>query len=201
PLLRGYFIAFDARLIKVLAIFVLGFWVGRKILFNKLHENRPFLIKTAIVGWLLGLSLNIYYTSEVNTADDPLAVFLKGVLIPVGYISLTSAYAATFALLYLGKLTGTFNRMFSSVGKTALSNYILQSFAGIALFYSTGLGLGKYFGSTLLTVAVFVIFIFQILISNLWLKYHRYGPLEWLWRALTYGQHIKKTGGNNKSSK
>ncbi|MFO7999720.1 MAG: DUF418 domain-containing protein [Marinilabilia sp.] len=192
PLLRAYFISYDGRLIKILAVFVLGFWVGRKIMLSNLHEKTSFLVKVAVLGWIIGLPLNILYGMEYfKGAEDPQIVFAGGVLVLLGYITLAVAYASTFALLYRTRIRKLLDLLFSSVGKMALTNYILQSLIGIFLFYSIGLGLGEHLGSTLMTIAVFIIFGFQSLVSNLWLSFFRFGPLEWIWRILTYGQYIK----------
>ncbi len=192
PLIRIYIIAYDIRIIKILAIFVLGFWIGRNIINHNLHNNRVFLRNTAITGFLAGLPLNIYFAMDVSTRmDESYTIASAEILNTFGYISLTSAYAATFALLYQAGLRKFLDWSFNSVGKTALSNYLLQSLIGIILFYSAGLGLGEYFGSTMLTIAVIAIFGLQILISNIWLSYFRFGPVEWIWRVLTYGQYIK----------
>ena len=75
---------------------------------------------------------------------------------------------------------------FASVGMTAFSNYIVQSVVCTLIFYNAGLGL---YGSVRPAVGVFLavaIFIVQIIISHLWLKYFRVEPLEWVWRWLTY---------------
>jgi uncharacterized protein len=192
PVLRMYIISLDARIFKILAIFILGFWAGRHILHRDLLQNRSFLIKTIITGSLIGLPLNVIFAMDNFTGiNDSSFIFIKDTLVQFGYISLTSAYAASFILLYRSSWQKFLNWSFNSVGKTALTNYILQSVLGIVLFYSAGLGLGEYFGSAMLTFAVLVIFGFQIFISNIWLKYYIYGPVEWIWRVLTYGQPIK----------
>jgi uncharacterized protein len=191
PLLRLYLIAYDARVIKILAMFVLGFWIGRNILDNRIHNNTSFLKKTALTGYLIGLPLNIYFSMDNGAGlDENWYVVIANSLDTFGYISLTSAYAATFTLLYLTGFRKFLDWSFNKVGKAALSNYLFQSVAGILLFYSAGLGLGQYVGATMLTVAVLAIFGFQILISKLWLGYFRFGPVEWLWRMLTYGRYM-----------
>lgn len=192
PLLRGYLVLLDARFFKVLAMFILGFWTGRQLLLNKIHENRPMLIKIAIAGFLLGLPLNVFYEMDNPFGlNYPWNSIVKDAFTPFGYISLTAAYTASFMLLYQTGVKKIIKKLLSSVGKTALSNYILQSFIGILIFYDIGLGLGKYFGSAYLTATVLAVFVLQIIISILWLKRYKYGPLEWIWRVLTYGSYIK----------
>jgi uncharacterized protein len=70
----------------------------------------------------------------------------------------------------------------------ALSNYLLQSLVCTAIFYSFGFALfGRVSAALglLLTVAIFLI---QIPLSVWWLRRFRFGPVEWLWRSLTYWQ-------------
>ena len=74
----------------------------------------------------------------------------------------------------------------AATGRMAFTNYILQTVICTTIFYGHGFGL---FGSVERTgqiLIVFGIWIFEILLSLLWLKHFRFGPLEWLWRSLTY---------------
>jgi uncharacterized protein len=59
---------------------------------------------------------------------------------------------------------------------------------GTSLFYGYGGGLYDQVGPTLTLGLVLVIFVRQLLVSRQWLKAYRFGPMEWLWRSLTYGQ-------------
>ncbi|REL39176.1 DUF418 domain-containing protein [Rhodohalobacter sp. SW132] len=189
PLLRGYIYALDARFFNVLGVFIIGLWTGRQLMLHKLHENRSLLIKIAVTGFIFGLILNIGFVMDAPAGlDNATFQLIKEMLEPIGYLFLTAGYVAAFMLLYLTRFRQVLTKLFNSVGKTALTNYILQSFIGIFLFYGIGLGLGEYLGSAYLTLAVFVVFVFQILISSLWLMKFKYGPLEWIWRVLTYGR-------------
>lgn len=94
--------------------------------------------------------------------------------------------------LMLWLLTGNWFKplasRFAAIGQTALSNYILQSVLCASIFYGFSFGLGL-FGSVERTgqlLVVFAVWAIQLLISPLWLKRFQYGPLEWLWRSLTY---------------
>ncbi len=188
PILRMYLISVDARLFKIVAIFILGLWAGRNIISRQLHQNKAFLIKTAITGWLVGLPLNVFFAMDnITSLKDSSVVLIKDILIPFGYVSLTAAYAATFILMYRTGIKKILDALFSAVGKTALSNYIFQSFAGIFLFYGIGLNLGESMGATSLTVVVFGLFGLQVILSTRWLKRFHMGPLEWFWRVATYG--------------
>ena len=72
----------------------------------------------------------------------------------------------------------------------ALTNYIGQSVIGMFLFYGIGLGLGSTIGLWQTEVIVLAVFLFQMLFSRLWLSGFKFGPLEWIWRMLTYGKWL-----------
>src|SRR5690625_4239706 len=75
---------------------------------------------------------------------------------------------------------------FSAVGRTAFTNYILQSVIATTIFYSYGLGLYGKVNPFIGLLISLVIFLIQLFISNLWLRHFKYGPLEWIWRSATY---------------
>jgi uncharacterized protein len=81
------------------------------------------------------------------------------------------------------------NRLFNSlagVGRTAFSNYLLQTVICTTIFYGHGLGLIGYVERGTQFLIVIAVWVFQIFITNIWLRYFRFGPAEWLWRSLTY---------------
>lgn len=79
----------------------------------------------------------------------------------------------------------------ANTGRMALTNYIGQSVAGMIIYYGIGFGLGASMGLIYVQLIAVGVFILQMVFSNMWLKYFRYGPLEWIWRMLTYGKVLK----------
>lgn len=76
----------------------------------------------------------------------------------------------------------------AAVGRMALTNYLAQSVICTLIFYGHGLGLFcrvERTGQLAITVAIWIV---QIVYSSLWLRVFRFGPIEWLWRSLTYGE-------------
>ena len=71
-------------------------------------------------------------------------------------------------------------------GRMALTNYIGQSAIGVLIFYGIGLGIGAKTGLIYGEVIALTVFVFEIAFSAIWLQYFRFGPLEWIWRCLTY---------------
>lgn len=74
------------------------------------------------------------------------------------------------------------------VGRMSLSNYIFQSIISFILFYSVGFGLYGRISPLYSLLIVIVVYGLQVVGSKVWLSQFKYGPLEWLWRTLTYGK-------------
>jgi len=120
-------------------------------------------------------------------------------------ISRTLRSLGIFGLIMLMYKSGWFKWLFAlarPVGQMAFTNYLMQSFM-CGLFFS-GIGFG-WFGQLQLYqiyYVVAVVWIIEVAWSHIWLYYFRFGPLEWLWRSLTYWkiQPMKKTIDKKKLS-
>lgn len=175
----------EGRIFKVFGIFLIGIWAGRKILYENLLSNTPFLKKVFWIGLLIGLPFNIIrgyieFYGDKNTLNE----FLHTLCYALGTVPFALSIAASIALLcYKGN---TFLTIFSSVGKTALTCYLVHTLASVLIFYGFGLGLTGKYGSTVVMGIAILVFTGQVIISRIWLKFFRFGPMEWLWRKLVY---------------
>ncbi|AHG02587.1 hypothetical protein HALDL1_02295 [Halobacterium sp. DL1] len=105
-----------------------------------------------------------------------------------GSLPLAGAYVGLVMLYARWRPEGVLTRTLAAVGRTAFSNYLLQTVLATSIFYGHGLGL---FGRVTRVEALGVvaaIWAVQVVLSIVWLRYFRYGPMEWLWRVLTYNE-------------
>lgn len=190
PLRRLGGLLWEGRLFKVLALFLLGIWAGRQILDRNILSNSALLKKAIQWGLAIGLPLNLLRTwvefSDLNGDLWPLAEF---VLNAFALTPLAMAYCAVVAIIVTRR--PQWLGWFAPVGRTALSNYLFQSLICIFIFYGVGLGYGGTLGYSEVVLMALVLFGWQIIFSTLWLRYFRFGPVEWLWRQLTYGERVK----------
>lgn len=101
-------------------------------------------------------------------------------------ITLSMGYIVLFKVLYKRYKNKIMFKGFESIGKVSLSMYIMQSIIGTLLFYGYGLGLiGKDLFS-LGFISFIIIYFIQCYIANVYMKYFKYGPLEYLLRVVTY---------------
>jgi uncharacterized protein len=102
-------------------------------------------------------------------------------------VPLALAYAAALTLAMRTRVA-PFIAAFVAAGQMALTNYLTQSVILGFLFYSYGLGQYRNLGSAAASVIGVVLFIGQLTFSRAWLHHFQFGPVEWLWRSLTYGR-------------
>ena len=180
----------EGRAFKVLGIFLIGIWAGRKIIHKGILDNTIFLKKVFVIGVLIGLPINIFrayieYYSEFSEAWNLFHIIAYA----FGTVPLALGYAAGIALLC--KKGITILNWFKPVGKMALTCYLSQTVISIIVFYGFGFNLTGKYGFTYVMLIAFTIFIFQAIFSKVWLTYFKFGPMEWLWRKLTYGVKLK----------
>jgi len=186
-----------------LTLFVLGLWIGRTGLVQHIPERLATIrraLVVAVVCCIVGLVLRKYLNVWWPHPDSPptawadrvrlLPRFVAGLVSGVGLTwSMTALYTTAMTLLYQ-RSDAWRNRLrgLVAVGRMTLTTYIAQSIVCTLIFYSYGLGLYGRVGYTGMLVLAVVLFAVQMMFSMWWLSRYRFGPAEWLWRSLTYGE-------------
>ncbi|MDQ3071293.1 MAG: DUF418 domain-containing protein [Acidobacteriota bacterium] len=179
------------RFPKVLGMFVLGLWTVRTGIAQAPEAHRPTLIKWMLLGWGIGLPANVLgaWAFEHGSYLPPSAIGFAGVIAQgIGFPLLALGYAATVAVLVVDGRR--IMNVFAPVGRMALTNYLLQSIVCTALSYGWGLSLWWTIGTSTAMAIAAAIFVAQIPLSALWLSRFRFGPVEWVWRRLTYQERL-----------
>lgn len=178
------------RAFKVMGLFLLGFYIGRNRLYARLDENKKILKRITLWGVIVGLPVSLVYAwSGMNS--HPWGVASHTLLYTISVFPMGLAYASGFSLYYLHKKNHPIFHLLASPGRMALTNYIGQSLWGIIIFYGIGLGFGAQTGLSYVLLTAIGVYIIEIAFSHLWLHIFQFGPLEWIWRMLTYGKMIK----------
>lgn len=162
-----------------MALFKNGFLVGE-------HATRTYIL-TAIVGISAGLYMNYIDLSSMYKFQFDKIKFTENA--SFGFYQLrrtvqTIGYLSVLVLLYKSGIGKKIMGIFAPVGQMAFTNYLSQSIITSIFFY--GLGYFAKLQRYELYYVVLGIWIFQIIFSTVWLKKFKMGPLEWLWRSLTY---------------
>ena len=180
----------DADDAYVLALFLLGLYAGRRRIFNDIPAHIPFIRRVQRWGLVIGVAGNAAFAVGGSFDPSPTSVMqnVGRLCLVVAAPALMLFYASTIILVTQREIWRRRLAPLAAVGRTALSNYLLQSLICTTIFYGYGLALfgkvGPSFG-LLLTITVFLI---QIPLSVWWLRRFQFGPAEWLWRSLTYWQ-------------
>lgn len=180
---------------QVFARFVLGLYVGRRSwprrTANLLPALRLALPWTAVVG-VLGngvLVLREYLQHSQVLRPDSYWVAVTAPIEEAGVLAMSFSYLSVLVLLFHRSVTWRARLgHLAPVGRMALTNYLTQSLLYLLLFSGVGLGLYGEVGPAICLLFAIVIFSAQTVLSRWWLARYRFGPAEWVWRTLTYGQ-------------
>lgn len=180
------FMSYRYGLWDILSMMLIGIALFR---WNILSAEKSFGFYTgmAAIGYMIGLSINYY---ELRTVLDgqfsPVAITKSNLTYGFGRIFTCMGHIGLIMIFCKSNLLIWLKTSLSAVGKMALTNYIMHSLICMVVFTGVGFGLfGKLQRYELLYV-VFSIWIFQLILSPIWLRYFHYGPMEWLWRNLSY---------------
>jgi uncharacterized protein len=152
------------------------------------HRSRRFYAWMVGLGYGLGLPLMIFDAIDLIRHRFSFDYFMRGGVFYNAFGSLVVAlgHVGLLMLIVQSGALGWLTTRLAAVGRMALSNYLFDSLVCTTLFYGYGFGLFGHVNRTGLAAIVLTIWIIQLLVSPIWLKYLRYGPAEWLWRSLTY---------------
>lgn len=173
------------------ALFLVGLYAGRRQIFENLPAKLPLVRQ--VMWWGLGLGLagqSVWFVSEKlpNPAWPYFTRQVGSVLEPFADAALSFCYATAVVLLAQHAGWRKFLAPLAAPGRMALTNYLLQSVAFAILCPRYALGLFEQVRPAQAWGVAVVIFGLQLLISLSWLGRFRFGPVEWVWRCLTYGR-------------
>ena len=152
--------------------------------------------KVVAIGYGIGLPLAIYSFYHSYLYSPNLEASLRrmelvpiewvGLIYPFQRIFLVMAHVAALIVLYKSQYAQTLFRSLEAVGQMAFTNYIMQSVICTLFFFGYGLNYFAELEFYQLYFVVIAIWIVQLIVSPLWLRFFLFGPLEWVWRSLTY---------------
>ncbi len=188
---RYGYLFFVSRVPKVLGVFLIGYVLGRSDFYKNIAQRKKTVYIIIAAGLLIGLPAN-YYLARYMTyfMGDYWQLKTKGLYQTIAYalgvVPLALAYVGLFMLSFQTVAGKKILSVLAPVGKMAFSNYIMHSLIGNFVFLGPGLGYMRQVGPVYYTLFGVAVFIVQIILSTIWLKYFNYGPIEWLWRSATY---------------
>lgn len=168
--------------LSIFPFFLIGAGVAKQGILQNPTQYKRQLKMISIVSLLLGMSIKILpYVTVYHFGTIFVQDYLGGPLLTIFYIT---------AIALLAEQAGAFRLLhpLSYIGRMSMSNYLFQSMVSTAIFYSYGLGLYGSVSYTTGFVFLIALFCLQILLSLMWMGLFKYGPVEYIWRLVTYGK-------------
>jgi len=176
-------------------LYKVGFWdaigpmmIGMALLkrgvFSAARSTRFYLLMAG-VGYGVGLPMNIWVVADWTRHGFEAGTRWVSFDEPAR-MGIALGHVAVVMLLCKGASTRTLMAPLAAVGRMALTNYVMQTVIGVVVFSGVGLG---WFGALARHELYFIVaatWLAQLIASPLWLRAFRFGPLEWVWRSLTY---------------
>jgi uncharacterized protein len=189
PMRLGMF----AGYVQFFTTVLLGLLLGRHRFFQNVATHLPLIRR--IQWWALGIGLVcgtgfvVWRSVSVNPMEPSVWRILAMTGYVLGRISIMIFYVATIVRAVCNERWRRRLAPITLAGRMPLTNYLLQTLIGITLFYHWGLGLWGEVGPGLdLVLAVAIFFLVQVPLTRWWLSRYPRGPMEHLWRVLTYGR-------------
>jgi uncharacterized protein len=138
-------------------------------------------------GYTVGLATNYWEVETLLAANFSVLAFLEtNISYDLGRLGMTFGHVGFLLLFVKSGILGWLQKSLAAVGQMALTNYVSHSIICAFVFYGFGFGLYGELARHELYYVVFSIWVVQLVLSPIWLKYYKFGPLEWGWRSLTY---------------
>jgi uncharacterized protein len=177
------------------AMFLLGLHVGKRRWFTDIEARVEVFRRVAVWGLSIGV-IGTAIEQIVSGAPDAVSSAVVGsraawallgdLAFTYGSTAMALGYAAAIVLLARSHRFRRLVEPFGPMGRFALSVYLTQTVAFTTVFYGYGLGQAFRLGPAAVTGIALVIFATQMIACSWWVRRFRFGPVEWLWRALTY---------------
>lgn len=184
------------RIQAILAVFLVGLAFGKARFFRRIEELLPRIRRGTLTAAIMGFG--ILALLRLSPEDPgPWAEAGLSFLRQSGVILTALTYAGILVLLFRTRPGHRVLSPLAALGRMALTVYIGQHVLAATLFQGWGLFWTNRPGLAALVMLAAIIYLTEVLLCNAWLHYFRFGPLEWLWRSLTYGkpQPMRRTAG------
>ncbi len=152
------------------------------------QKSKLYYIKMTLTGLVLGYLIVGFglFKNFAHNFSMEYSFFFGSQFNNWGSLLVSLGYIGLVILLIKSYKKGWLAISLQAVGQMALSNYLIQTIICTFIFYGHGFGLFGKVDRWQQILIVFSIWILQLIISPLWIKYFKFGPFEWLWRSLTY---------------
>ncbi|MFH4968143.1 DUF418 domain-containing protein [Gaetbulibacter sp. M240] len=185
-----------------LSMFLLGLYLGKNKIYMSLEsflekKMKPILLLTFITNVYRILFLFVLTKLEIYKVEFYRTILIK--LMVISDVMMGLFYLWLFGWIWHHTNWGKILSPLKYVGRMALTNYMFQSLIGLILFSSVGFKLYETLSPSHTFISAIFVFIIQLILSKFWLTYFKFGPLEWIWRCLTYNKllPIKKRRVSN----
>ena len=177
----------NGRFFTILGLFLLGYLMGKRRLFEWSPQSERFWKKTFVIAVLAFIPL---YLIQKQLKPLITSAIIRRPIVTMetswSNLALMMILVSGITLLFYKTSLRSKLMYFSSFGRMSMSNYIIQSIIGTGIYYGWGLGLYQYTGATYCVLIALGLTIIMGIFCKWWTKHHKQGPFETLWHKATW---------------
>ncbi len=170
--------------IRIYGLFLLGYGYAKSGFFSQI-EKHQILVKK------LALSTSVIFIAVIIAENVLPSGLLQSLFRELSTLSGATFYACILILSCQNKWTRERIKPLASLGQMAVTNYLMQTICFTFFYYGYGFAKFHQLAPMMYWYLAIGFILIQIVVSHLWLRHHRFGPVEWVWRRLTYKQNPK----------
>jgi uncharacterized protein len=176
-------------IIETLGRFLMGYFLLRINVLDSIDLKSKQIKKIMLITFPVMIAYFVFRWLRLSDIIHYSPLFLSP-LIKVGIFSTTTFYVSLLVLAYINNSQNKFFTFFQSLGTMTLTNYLMVSAILVIILYGIGFGYIGKIPVHIIWLLAFFWLVFEIIFSRIWLNKFRYGPMEWIWRQLTYGKRL-----------
>jgi uncharacterized protein len=178
-------------LYSVHILMFVGMLWGSSLYKIKFFENLPLKLKLIKKTCLLSLVVNVALGIGLAYAKQHQLALLQYFSFRYWLVmSMMLCLSSAICWLYISHKAPSFLKHLSFIGRMTLTNYLMQNLIGLLVFSGIGLGLWNTQPAWFYLLLALTVYLLQIYFSKWWLARYHYGPIEWIWRQLSYGKKL-----------
>ncbi|MBO9703554.1 MAG: DUF418 domain-containing protein [Sporocytophaga sp.] len=176
------------RVFQTLGLFMIGIVIGRSGFFKTIGKYKKHCQVALVLASTLFIPLfifNRFYLPEI-ASEKTIIESWTIILSSYANFAFVVIIFSSFVLLYQNDTIRKGLDILKYIGRMSLTTYVMQSVVWVPLIYGYGAGLYDSIGFFYSFLLGIVFFVAQLFLSRWWMNRYHYGPLEWLWRSVTY---------------
>lgn len=185
---KWFFYLESSRLWNIIGLSMFGLWLGRTEFFQQFDLRKKRYLFVLLIGMIISILIYMVaeYFNQVPIQESLVRWSVGSIIYSYMNLALMMTAAILFMFCFQVNVLQRFLHHLAPCGRMTLTLYVAQSIICTPIFFHYGLGLYDTITHNNAIMLFVLLWVAQVIFANIWFRYFRYGPLEWIWRVTTF---------------